>query len=584
MCSAAATAAPAPAAASARLPFFAFENCLKLPPAELAATLKDLGYDGLSASGYEVAPLLRELHARGLKLYNTYLTPQFDDATNALTEPVRKLIDDLQGSGAALWIAPTKVTKAGQAFAKSSPDGDKVALARLKEIADYAEPRGVKIALYPHTWFWLERVEDGVRLADKLNRPGVGATFNLCHWLKVEGDRDPLPVLKSALPRLFFVSLNGADAGDTRKQDWNQLIQTLDQGSYDVAGFVRQLREIGYAGPVGLQCFNLKGDPKDNLTRSMAAWRKLEGAPSLPPRGPSASAANLFTFESHDGVLAISCGGQRVADYVYRDAKIPRPYFAHLHAPSGVQVSRNHPPVLGKDPTDHDVLHPGVWLAFADLSGQDSWRNLAAIKHERFTEPPAVRDGRLTFATESRMQTTNGQALCTLLARITLSARPAGYLLIWDATFVATEQDIAFGDQEEMGLGVRVATPITEKNGGLITTSTGGKTAKATWGKAFDWCDYSGVIGDRRAGVTLMPDPANFRPSWFHNRDYGLMVANPFGRQSMKQGDISRVEVKKGEKLCLRFGLLLHSAAPDKDMDVAAAYRDFLGQLPKPAR
>jgi hypothetical protein len=320
--------------------------------------------------------------------------------------------------------------------------------------------------------------------------------------------------------------------------------------------------------------------PLKNLLTVLTGMTLIQAAGSLAAE-PS-SPRNDFGFESRDGALAISCGGQRVADYVYRDAKISRPYFANLCAPGGVQVSRNHPPVAGKDPTDHDVLHPGMWLAFADLSGQDSWRNLAAIKHERFTEPPAVRDGRLTFATESRMQTTNGQPLCTLQSRFTVAARPAGYLLVWEATFVATEQDIAFGDQEEMGFGVRVATPITEKNGGLITTSTGGKTAKATWGKAFEWCDYSGVIGDRRVGVTLMPDPANFRPSWFHNRDYGLMVANTFGRNSMKQGEVSRVEVKQGENLRLCFGLLLHAAAPDQNADLAAAYRDFLSQLPKP--
>lgn len=291
------------------------------------------------------------------------------------------------------------------------------------------------------------------------------------------------------------------------------------------------------------------------------------------------SPTNGFAFESRDGAIAISYGGQRVADYVYRDEKIPRPYFANLCAPGGTQVTRNHPPVAGRDPTDHDVLHPGVWLAFADVSGQDSWRNLAAIKHERFTAPPTVRDGRLTFTTESQMQTTDGQPLCTLLSRLTLAARPAGHLLIWDATFLATEQDIVFGDQEEMGLGVRVATPIIEKNGGLITGSTNAKTADGTWGKAFDWCDYSGVTGDRRVGVTLMPDPANFRPSWFHNRNYGLMTANPFGRKSMKQGDESRVEVKLHEKLRLRFGLLLHAAPPNGNPDIDAAYRDFLSQL-----
>jgi hypothetical protein len=328
----------------------------------------------------------------------------------------------------------------------------------------------------------------------------------------------------------------------------------------------------------------MKTEMKTPTTRknllSLLTGMALIQATASPAAEPS-SPKNDLAFESRDSVLAISCGGQRVADYVYRDDKISRPYFANLCAPGGTQVTRNHPPLAGKDATDHDTMHPGLWLAFGDISGQDFWRNKAVIKHTRFTEPPVVLEGRLSFATESRMQTTNGQTLCALHSRFSVAARPAGYLLVWEATFVATEQDIAFGDQEEMGFGVRVATPITEKNGGLITTSTGGKTAKATWGKAFDWCDYSGVIGDRRAGVTLMPAPANFRPSWFHNRDYGLMVANSFGRSSMKQGELSRVEVKKGEKLCLRFGLLLHSAAPDEEVDLAAAYRDFLSQLSK---
>ena len=274
-------AAPDPAGPG----FFAFQNCLPLPPAALAERLKALGYDGLSASGYDMAPLVRELGARGLRLYNTYLTPQFDAATNALTEPLRRLIDDLEGSGAALWIAPVKVSKDGRPFERSSPAGDEVAVARLREIADYAEPRGVRIALYPHAGFWLERVEDGMRLAGKLDRPGVGSTFNLCHWLKVEGERDPLPVLKAAMPRLFFVSINGADTGDTRAHDWGRLIQTLDRGAYDVAKFVRSLRAAGYTGPVGLQCYNLKGDPIENLSRSMTAWRGFGGlTPQTVPR------------------------------------------------------------------------------------------------------------------------------------------------------------------------------------------------------------------------------------------------------------------------------------------------------------
>jgi len=36
--------------------------------------------------------------------------------------------------------------------------------------------------------------------------------------------------------------------------------------------------------------------------------------------------------------------------------------------------------------------------------------------------------------------------------------------------------------------------------------------------------------------------------------------------------------VKKGERLRLRFGVLLHSAAVARDLDVAAAYRDFVSE------
>jgi hypothetical protein len=61
---------------------------------------------------------------------------------------------------------------------------------------------------------------------------------------------------------------------------------------------------------------------------------------------------------------------------------------------------------------------------------------------------------------------------------LSLASRPAGYLLVWDATIIAGEQDLVFGDQEEMGMGVRVATPLTETNGGTLTGSTGQRTAQ----------------------------------------------------------------------------------------------------------
>ncbi len=51
--------------------------------------------------------------------------------------------------------------------------------------------------------------------------------------------------------------------------------QRIGNGSYAAAGFVRRLHELGHAGPVGLQCFNVNGEPRPNLRRSMDAWKKM---------------------------------------------------------------------------------------------------------------------------------------------------------------------------------------------------------------------------------------------------------------------------------------------------------------------
>ena len=61
----------------------------------------------------------------------------------------------------------------------------------------------------------------------------------------------------------------------------------------------------------------------------------------------------------------VTVSGKPVATYIHADKKIKRPYFAHVKTRSGIQVTRNHPPIVGKDRKDHDTMHPGIWMAFA---------------------------------------------------------------------------------------------------------------------------------------------------------------------------------------------------------------------------
>ncbi len=272
--------------------------------------------------------------------------------------------------------------------------------------------------------------------------------------------------------------------------------------------------------------------------------------------------AKGFQVEQRDDRLVITHSGAPVAHFVFRDAQVLRPHFEHVHAPGGIQVTRNHPPVPGTDPVDHPDMHSGIWLGFGDISGTDFWRNKGRIVHERFSEPPAIQNGTLHFTTESSMLSADVQKIAQLTSRITLVEKHGAWHLTWDAGFTPITDGFYFGDQEEMGLGVRVATAINEKNGGLITSSSGQTSAKVTWGQPAAWCDYSGVINGRHVGIMTVPDPANAHPSWWHNRDYGVFVSNPFGRKAMKQGETSRIEVKLGETYRLRHTIIIH-ASPD---------------------
>lgn len=267
--------------AADRNPFFAMDTALRdgkpRTASDQAALLKELGYDGFGTSGFPGEEFLAAFEKAGLKVFNTYLTLSFDSKSR-LDPKLKAFVPRLKGHGTALWISIGSVSMDGAALKPSAPEGDDVVAGPMRELAELAEASGVKIAFYPHAGSWLERVEDAVRLAGKVARPNVGATFNLCHWLKVEGDRDPTPVLKAALPRLFFVSINGADRGETKKMDWNRLIQPLDAGSQDVAAQVKSLRELGYRGPIGFQGFGIPGDSREILRRTMEGWRKINAA------------------------------------------------------------------------------------------------------------------------------------------------------------------------------------------------------------------------------------------------------------------------------------------------------------------
>ncbi|HOE11731.1 MAG TPA: PmoA family protein [bacterium] len=294
------------------------------------------------------------------------------------------------------------------------------------------------------------------------------------------------------------------------------------------------------------------------------------------PRSSPAETARIVGHVQDDGGLIIQIDGKPFARYVFKDEKILRPCFCNVHAPCGVQITRNHPPVEGVDSTDHAEMHPGMWLAFGDINGEDFWRNRGRV-FSTLQEPFRCEANNGYFQVKNRYVSSRDEnVICEELCRYRIVVGPESYFLVSRSSFSSDKNDFVFGDQEEMGFGVRVATPISVKSGGVIRNSDGFTNEARAWGKQADWCMYAGIMDGRHVGVTIIPSPGNFRRSWFHARDYGLLVANPFGRNAFTQGERSRVVVKKGEQFELVFGVLIRSGTEPfpggmdlRDMDVS---------------
>ena len=262
-------------------------------------------------------------------------------------------------------------------------------------------------------------------------------------------------------------------------------------------------------------------------------------------------------FQVSNGQVAIIINSQKVGTYVYNDPITLRPFFKNIRTLKGTQVTRNHPPIEGVDAGDHASMHPGIWMAFGDISGSDFWRNRARIVHERFITNPIGGKYSGSFSVSNRFETNDGNLVCRQIVTHTIRHAKDGWLLTYDVEFTSPT-DFYIGDQEEMGLGVRLATPLIEKNGGQIRNSAGQTGSKGTWGESAIWCDYSGNIDGKWAGITIISNNKESLIPWWHNRNYGLMVANQFGRKAMKQGDKSKFEVKFGNALKLSFTIMIH--------------------------
>ncbi|RXZ79687.1 sugar phosphate isomerase/epimerase [Paenibacillaceae bacterium] len=238
--------------------------------------IRELGYDAAYLTLWdeqawqdsELLPAVKEEY--GLEVAAVYAvldltqSPEHPEAARMIT-----MLEQLQGCSRV----ELALTVGDGRFKLSDPEGDALAMEWLARLLPIAERKQLRLSLYPHVFFWLERWEDALRLIGKIGHPLLGMAFSSFHWYAIDGTRLQ-EALSSCMPHLHAVSLCGS-----RKQSESAglpaTIECIDQGELDLFAFLALLRRYGYQGPVGFQGYGMGGDAFANLRRNKAVYEEM---------------------------------------------------------------------------------------------------------------------------------------------------------------------------------------------------------------------------------------------------------------------------------------------------------------------
>jgi len=249
--------------------------------------LKELGYDATyltawSDAAWNDVPKLKDVRRRhGLEVASVYtmydLSKAPDEDGNGR---VCRLIQTIEGCQ-SVQIA---INESKGRYLPSDPSGDSDAMRAFDELLVLAARHGIQLLFYPHIKFWLERVEDAVRLCRKLGHPNLGAVFCGYHWFCVDG-KNLNATLADAGPFLRDANL----CGSRRIVDQSGercTLEPLDDGELDNFAVLGALDSVGFRGMIGFQGYSVGGDAYHKLKRSLTAYhdmrRRLQEHPNWP--------------------------------------------------------------------------------------------------------------------------------------------------------------------------------------------------------------------------------------------------------------------------------------------------------------
>jgi hypothetical protein len=296
----------------------------------------------------------------------------------------------------------------------------------------------------------------------------------------------------------------------------------------------------------------------------------------------AALACSQVKIEVQDDQIAVSVNGKPfTALQKGKDAN--KPYLYPLLTASGKRVTRGFPmEKITGEATDHPHQR-GIWMGFEHVSGMNIWEIDPADAHPhmgtiQFQNVLETHDGEKSggFTVAAQWMNEDGQPIIDETLALTFYAEPRqGRMFDIDLRLKA-KKAATFEDSRDGIIGIRLATPFDENQGGKVANAEGIVGSKEIEGKHSAWVDWQADLDGEKVGVAMIDSPTNRRaPTTWISRPLGLLFANPFAQRyydrSREDGSLS---LQTGDELRLRYRILIHSAGTD----IAAASREFSGQ------
>ncbi len=322
---------------------------------------------------------------------------------------------------------------------------------------------------------------------------------------------------------------------------------------------------------------------------------------------PASARADVSITVGKD-TIEFKSGSAVVAKYAIAPT-VAKPYLYPVLTPAGVAVTRGWPmdaaPPMG---TKDHVHQKSVWFCHGDVipegielkiksankadKGVDFWSESkdangprhGTIRCVKVGEPKQHSKTHASVETHNEWLSPDGLKIMEEIRVIHFIDSKDGRLFAFDITLRATVCPITFGDTKEGSFGIRVRDELrmekkkdTIGGDGVMSSAEGKVGEKDIWGLPSAWIHTAGKVDGKEIGVAVFDHPSNPKPAW-HARAYGLVAANPFGRDHSgfpsQKGKTDLLKIAKGGEMKLKYAVYAHDGDV-KAGKVAEAFEAF---------